>query len=347
MSISTVNYKIKQNGTDFSAELMSAIEGIYVEDEINLPTMFSIKLNMYDKNNGKWMGIDLKTFKPGDKISVLFGLDKLEPFVSGEITSLELNLCKHDVLEIRGYDLMHRLRMGTRNKVFTKKKDSEIASEIAREHGLTPTVEDTKTIYPYIFQNNQSNLEFLLERAAIMDYEVYVEDKKFYFVKSRSQKDSSLPELLYRKDFDELNLELKTLTKGSKIEVRGWNVKDKKEFGAEAKKGDEKTKMGGQQSGFELISKNLEESPIAISVENLIDKNEAKNIATAAYNSLLREFIQGEGKCFGNPLLKAGKTIKLKGIDERFSGTYYIVSTNHKIDRTGYTTIFKVRRSGI
>jgi len=347
MSISTANYKIKQNGTDFPADLFSAVEGVYVEDEINLPTMFSIKLNMCDRNNGKWRGIDLKTFKPGDKISVLIGLDKLEPVVSGEITSLELNFCKHDVLEIRGYDLMHRLRMGTRNKVFTKKKDSEIASEIAREHGLAPTVEDTKTVYPYIFQNNQSDLDFLLERAAMLDYEIYVEDKKFYFVKSRSQKDSSLPELVYRNDFDELNLELKTLTRGSEVEVRGWNVKDKKEFGADSKKGDETTKMGGQQSGFELISNNVEESPIAISLDNMIDINEAKSVAIGTYNRLLREFISGEGKCFGNPLLKAGKTVKLKGIGERFSGTYYIVSTSHKIDNTGYTTIFKVRRCGI
>ena len=70
------NYKIKLNGTDFSSELMSAVEGVTFEDEINLPAMFSIRLNMVDKNNGKWRGIDLKTFKPGDKIELLMGLDK-------------------------------------------------------------------------------------------------------------------------------------------------------------------------------------------------------------------------------------------------------------------------------
>lgn len=344
---SVANYKIKLNGTDFSDDLMSAVEGVTVEDEINLPAMFSIKLNMVDSKNGKWRGIDLKTFKPGDKIAVSIGLDKAEPIVSGEITSLELNLCSHSILEIRGYDLLHRLRMGTRNKVFTKKKDSEIASEIAKEHGLSPQVEDTKTIYPYVFQNNLSNYEFLLKRAAYLDYELYTNDKKMYFVKSRAVKAPDLPDFTYKKDYEELTLELRTLTRGSKVVVRGWDIKEKKEMEATAKKGDETTKMDGKESGFDISSKAIEESPAAVWVENLIDLSEAQSAAKAAYNSLLKEFITGQGKCYGNPLVRAGKSVKLLGIDERFSGSYYIVSTIHNIDKSGYMTTFKVKRTGI
>ncbi len=344
---SVANYKIKLNGTDFSDDLMSAVEGVTVEDEINLPAMFSIKLNMVDSKNGKWRGIDLKTFKPGDKIAVSIGLDKAEPIVSGEITSLELNLCSHSILEIRGYDLLHRLRMGTRNKVFTKKKDSEIASEIAKEHGLSPQVDDTKTIYPYVFQNNLSNYEFLLKRAAYLDYELYTDDKKMYFVKSRAVKAPDLPDFTYKKDYEELNLELRTLTRGSKVVVRGWDIKEKKEMEATAKKGDETTKMDGKESGFDISSKAIEESPAAVWVENLIDLSEAQSAAKAAYNSLLKEFITGQGKCYGNPLVRAGRSVKLLGIDERFSGSYYIVSTIHNIDKSGYMTTFKVKRTGI
>ncbi|MFZ5986677.1 MAG: phage late control D family protein [Bacillota bacterium] len=347
MSIKVANYRIKLNGSEISREFMASVEGITIEDEINLPSIFSIKLNMVDFKNGKWQGIDLKAFKPGDKVTVSVGLDKVEPMISGEITSLDLNLCEHSQLELRGYDFLHRLRMGTRNKAFIKKKDSEIVSEIAREHGLTAVVDDTKTTYPYLFQNNLSNFEFLLQRAARIDYEVYTEDKKLYFVKSRSQKAPELPELKYRIDFEQLSLELRTLTRGSEVEVRGWDVKEKKEVKGLAKKGDETTKMGGKESGFEFSAKALEKSPVAVAEDYLVDRSEAQNVALAQYNTLLREFITGEGKCWGNPLLRAGKTVKLSGIDERFSGIYYIVSTVHSIDSTGYTTTFKVKRTGI
>lgn len=347
MSTSVANYTIELNGNKLSAELRAAVEGVTLEDEINLPALFSIQMNMVNSGSGMWRGIDLTTFKPGDKVKVSLGLDKVQPIISGEITSLDLNFSEHSLLDIRGYDLLHRLRMGTRSKVFLKKKDSDIAAEIAKEHGLTPVVDDTKTVYPYIFQNNQSNYEFLLERAAILDYEVYVDDKKLYYVKSRVQKAPELPELTFKKDFERLNLELRSLTRGSKVKVRGWDVKEKKELEAEAKTGDETTKMGGKESGFELSSKALEQSPIAILAENLLDMSEAKALAAAAYNSRLRDFIAGEGMCWGNPLLRAGKTVKLQGLGDRFSGIYYIVSTVHKIDSKGYTTTFKVKRTGI
>ncbi|AEY65526.1 contractile injection system protein, VgrG/Pvc8 family [Clostridium sp. BNL1100] len=341
------NYKIKLNGSDLAADLFNAIETVTIEDEINLPALFRIQMNMVDSGNGKWRGIDLKTFKPGDKLSILMGLDKPELMISGEITSLELLVADHSLVEIRGYDMLHRLRMGTRNKVFTKKKDSDIASEIAREHGLTPQVDDTKTIYPYVFQNNISNYDFLMKRAAYLDYELYAEDKKLYFVKSRAPKAPELPDFNYKRDYEELNLELRALTKGSEVKVRGWNVKEKKEIEALAKKGDETTKMGGKESGYEITEKSIEKAPVSFWVENLIDVSEGKAAAAAAYNSLLREFITGEGKCYGNPLVRAGKSVKILGIDERFTGVYYIISTIHNIDKQGYMTKFKVKRTGI
>ncbi|MDF2520445.1 MAG: phage protein [Clostridia bacterium] len=347
MGISVANYKIKLNGTELSGDLMTSVEEVTIEDEINLPGMFCIKLNMVDYQKGKWRGIDLKVLKPGDKISISLGLDKVEPMISGEITTLDLNLGEHSYLEIRGFDLIHRLRLGTRSKTFINKKDSEIATEIAREHGLSPVVDDTKTVYPYIYQNNQSNYEFLLERAARIDYEIYTDDKTLYFVKSRAPKAPELPQFTYKKDFDQLVLELRTLTKGSKVEVRGWNPVEKKGIEAVAKKGDETTKMGGKESGFELSVKAFGETPIILPSENLVDRSEAQSVAAATYNSLLRDFITGEGRCKGNPLLKAGKTIKLAGIDERFSGTYYLVSTVHSINNNGYTTTFRVKRVGI
>ncbi len=344
---SVANYKIKLNGTDLTSDLFNAIENVTIEDEINMPAMFRIQMNMVDSNNGKWRGIDLKTFKPGDKISVSMGLDKPETMISGEITSLELLVAEHSLVEIRGYDLLHRLRMGTRNKVFTKKKDSEIASEIAREHGLSPQVDETKTVYPYVFQNNISNYDFLLKRAAYLDYELYADDKKLYFVKSRAPKAPELPDFNYKRDYEELNLELRALTKGSQVTVRGWNVKEKKEMEYVSKKGDETTKMGGKESGYDITGSTIEQSPIAYWVENLIDMSEGKVSATAAYNSLLREFISGEGKCYGNPQVRAGKSVKILGIDERFSGIYYIVSSIHNIDKSGYKTTFRVKRTGI
>ena len=79
----------------------------------------------------------------------------------------------------------------------------------------------------------------------------------------------------------------------------------------------------------------------------VIDPDDAENIAKARYNLILAEFIMGQGKCAGNPAIRAGKTIEIKGLGDRISGVYYIISTVHSIKKGVYNTSFKVRRTGI
>ncbi|QQZ60511.1 hypothetical protein JI735_29130 [Paenibacillus sonchi] len=91
MGTSVANYKVELNGSKLSAELAAAVEGVTLEDEINLPALFSIQMNMVNSGSGMWRGTDLKSIKPGDKVKLSLGLDKLQPMISGEITALDLN----------------------------------------------------------------------------------------------------------------------------------------------------------------------------------------------------------------------------------------------------------------
>ena len=69
--------------------------------------------------------------------------------------------------------------------------------------------------------------------------------------------------------------------------------------------------------------------------------------AKAALNRVATEFITGEGSCIGNPDIKAGTVVELKGVGDRFGGQYYVVSCTHNIGQRGYHTFFTVRRSDI
>jgi hypothetical protein len=122
MGTGVANYKIKLNGSPLSKEYFNSVEAVSIEDEINLPVMFNVKLNLMDNKSGNIHGIDLKAFKPGDKVSISIGLDDVAPMVSGEITSIEVNLGEHSVVELRGYDMLHRLRMAPEAKPLPRKK---------------------------------------------------------------------------------------------------------------------------------------------------------------------------------------------------------------------------------
>jgi phage protein D len=247
---------------------------------------------------------------------------------------------------IRGYDRLHRLRFGTMRRSFKNMKDSDIASVIASEISLSPEVEATSTIYPYIFQNNHSNFEFLLERAKRIGYEILIDDKTFIFRKSKENETPNIS-LEHPKDIQSFSIQIKALTEGSKVELRGWDIKGKKEISIIASIGSEKTKMAGNESGFEMTENVFNSSTVAIVDNMIIDNDDAEYIAKARYNLMLKEFIIGEGKCIGNPKIRAGKTMEIKGLGDRLSGTYYIVSTVHSIKKGVYNTSFKVRRTGI
>ncbi|MCZ7384203.1 MAG: hypothetical protein O8C63_05570 [Candidatus Methanoperedens sp.] len=344
--INIANFKLLLNGSELSGELLSAVEGVTLEDEINLPAMFTFKFNTVDFFKGDWRGVDLKTFKVGDIVKISMGIDSTVEMMTGEITALDYTFGDSSFVEVRGYDRLHRLRFGTMRRSFKDMKDSDIASKVASDASLSPDVDDTGTIQPYIFQNNQTNYEFLLERANRIGYELLVDDKKFIFRKSQEDK---TPEVTLQYGIDLLNFSarINTLTEGSKIEVRGWNVKDKEEITSTATKGSEKSKMKGKESGYEMSEKAFTASAVSVVDDLIIDSKDAENIAKAKYNLCLKEFLTGEGICGGNPKIRAGKTIEIKGLGDRLSGTYYVASTVHSISEGAYTTTFRVRRTGV
>lgn len=340
-------FTISLNGSDLPDELFQAIEKVVVEDEINLPTMFTLRFNIESYAEGDFKGIDLETFKIGDEVKILMGMDTTEEMMTGEITALEPTFGEQSFMEIRGFDRLHRLRFGTHRRSFLEMKDSDIASDIASEAGLTPQVEDTGTTHKYLFQNNQSNFGFLSMRAARLNYEIMANNKNFIFRVSQEDKEPEIS-MEYGIDLERFTATLRAITEGSEVEVRGWDVQKKEEITYTIASGSETTKMGGDESGFE-ISEALSASSIAIVDNTVVDTQDAENLGKAKYNAMIKQFISGEGRVVaGNPLVRAGKTVEILGVGERFSGIYYVNSTVHIVGvDDAYQTIFKVRRTGI
>ncbi len=74
--LNVASFKIVLNGTEISQALLLDVNEIKFEDEINLPSLFSIKFNIVDFMKGENKGIDLKTFMIGDTVKLYMGIDK-------------------------------------------------------------------------------------------------------------------------------------------------------------------------------------------------------------------------------------------------------------------------------
>lgn len=339
-------FKIEVDGREISAQTMSAVQSVRFEEDINTASMFVINIFTSDIEKGTWRFLDLEEFSLGREVKLYMGMDSIVEMMVGEITSIEPSFGEDfSFVEIRGYDRLHRLRFGRKTRTYSNMKDSDIASSIASEWGLSSKVIDSTTLHPYLFQKNQSDLEFVLDRAKRIRYEVFVNDKTLYFRPSKENDAKSLI-LEYRVDFDELNLKLSARYGGSEIKVQGWDFTKKKMIFASARKGDEISKMSAEELGTDMTESAFGSSSSVVVDENMLDTSEAEKVANARYNAHLVESVKGDGNCMGIPELRAGNTVEINGIG-RFSGIYYVVSTSHVIDNMGYNTSFKVRRAGV
>ena len=171
---------IKLEGSPIGHDVLTKLASAVVDQHVQLPGMFT--LSFFDNDLAL---LERGPFDLTKKVQISMETEGGEPFtlIEGEITALEPVFREGMIAElvVRGYDKSHRLFRGTMSKAYINKKDSDLASEIARSAGLSPDVKATSTIYEHIFRDNQSDMNFLVQRAWRIGYECYVSDGKLVF----------------------------------------------------------------------------------------------------------------------------------------------------------------------
>ncbi|MFB2971835.1 phage late control D family protein [Aerosakkonema sp. BLCC-F183] len=341
-----LNVLIKGNRLpmEANADLLS----VTVSEDLDVPAMFTLNLANWNlvKNQITWVDSDL--FDIGQLVEIQIGYgNNLKTLIVAEITGLEPEFSQtvSPTLVVRGYDLRHRLLRDCKTRSFAKMKDSDIANKIAGEKGLSCKVKDTSIKLEYVLQANQTDLEFLQQRARRIGYEVAVEGKSLHF-RSHQNNTQKILTLNRRDDLIEFSPRLSTMSQVGQIEVHSWDVKQKKALVGKAGAGDETTTMKGATSGPKNTNRAFGKASHIIINESVLSQAEAEQIAKGQYNDMALAYIMGEGICQGNPELQVGHTIEITGLGKRFSGLYYLTSVTHIYSQNlGYRTEFSVRRN--
>jgi len=347
-AVSVPLFAVSSGKSDVSPAVKADIVSVEVKEEEDIVAIAEIVLNLWDGIRQRIKEDYLTQFQLGTPIEVAVGLNQTSPIFTGEVAALEPSFGSGeggDTLRIQAFNRLHRLTFGTHQRTFQKMTDSEIASRIADEVGLTGEVEDTVTQREHVTQQNINNLVFLLQLKP-ENYEVKVEDKKLFF-RSTREPEGSVVSLAYRRGLERFTPRLRAVPEGGKVEVRGWDVKTKKLILGTAGSGDEASKMGGSKTGAEISAAAFAPATRTITDQPVIDAEDAQRIAKAWYNRQQRDFVEAEGECPGIPALRAGETIEITDIGKPFSGIYYVISATHTVGTGGYRTSFKVRRNAV
>jgi phage protein D/phage baseplate assembly protein gpV len=352
---------LKIDGQPASDSLLEDILQITVEESLHVPGMFTllIRNDYYSAREGENPWLYDNTFTIGKSIEIGFTSSNTEDtdfsaanqstLIKGEITAVEaqFNAESQAPIIIQGYDVSHRLHRGRYNRSFQNKKDSDIVSQIIGEAGITAgTIDETGGPYGfgdpvgYIFQENQTNMEFLRERAARNGFELFVQDGKLNF---RKPSGGNSLNLKWLKDITNFHVRVSSTEQVSSVEVRGWDYKNKQAIVSTKSAQTAQVVTSIEQGKGTKTSTAFNGSPKMIVVDKpVFSSKESDAIAQALFNELSGEFVQADAQAVGNPDIRPGKVISLKDMG-KYSGSYYVTETRHIFQSRVYTTEFSIR----
>ena len=253
---------------------------------------------------------------------------------------------------------MQRLFGTNKTKTFKNTTDSQLAQQIAQANHLQAQVEDTQIQYDYLIQPNQSDLEFLKQRAARIDFEILVQGTTLIFRKRSGQTQmytlvwagvqqafASGPNTLPLKSFAP---QVNALAPKSNVQHRAYDVSQKQPFVSNAGPSDQTSTMGGSQAGANIPQSAFNAPRDEVHVTSPFEsKAEGDQRAKAALNSKAMQTVTGTAETIGIPDLRAGQLVQLLGVGPRFSGQYKIDQATHSIGASGYSTSLNVTRNAI
>jgi phage protein D len=338
---------LRINGKELSQNAVSDLVSVTVLEDVNAAGMFTITLLCWDNKEMRVIWIDDDRFKEGNIVEIDMGYrDNMKTLFKGEITGLEPEFPKDESpkLTVTGYDRRHRLMGKRKSRTFLNMKDSEIANQVAADWSLTPKIADTHVTLDYVLQNNQSDFEFLQERARRIGHEMVVTDAELHF-RPRKNDGSSVLKLNREVELLDFSARLTTMGQVEEVNVQGWNAKDKKEVVAKSRIGDER-QMGGSASGPAATRRAFSGTGGTAVDTPVLNQAEADQLAQGWFGEMALAYVEGFGTCIGDPELRAGTLVEIEGLGKRFSGSYYVTSTEHSYKPSiGYRTAFSVRRN--
>ena len=325
--------------TDTPDEIAHDLQEVRIESSLHLPDVATIVLH---DPSLKW--VDDDRLEPGKTVQVFARFNQKEQKVfDGEIVEIEPEYLSETMnLSIRAFDRLHRLARGRHARSFLNVSDSDIIEKLAGEAGLKADVGNTPEVFEYVFQENETNLEFLQKRASALGFLLYVQEKKLCCKPGRGTGDPIA--LKWHETLTEFRPRLTSLEQPTEFTVRSWDPKTKKPVIGTKQKGEMRLAIGESRDGGALAQQAFHlEAPWLVTDQPVRKQSMAERMAQAVADSFSDRYVVAEGACLGNPGVVAGASVKLEAVGKRFEGTYFVTGAVHHFTvNQGYTTQFMV-----
>lgn len=293
----------------------------------------TLKFNSGNMDTQTFDESDDTLFKPGNPIRLDAGdTDKEDTLFEGSIIGVRILTGKdfrsYMVVECR--DCAYPATQGRKNRIFEKKKDSDIIQEVLKDYGSVD-VDATQYQHPTLVQYYCSDWDFALSRADACGLFVCTDGNKIK-VKKPEVGGSPVLTVTFGEDLTAFDLELTADEQFTQYEAVSWNPKEQKTVKVSA------TAPSLNKQG------DLQPKSIATGDSMLLQTDaptEEKALKQWADGQALKAGLaryQGSISFYGSAKVKPGCLIELKGLGKRFNGNLFVGSVTHTIEDNEWMT---------
>ena len=310
-----------------------ALVSAKVRLELNRIGKATLKFNAGNMDKQTFDESDDSLFKPGNTIRLdAGGTGKEETLFEGVTTGLRILTEKDSrsymVLECR--DNAYPATQGRRNRIFEKKKDSDIIGEVLKGYGSVD-VDATPYQYPTLVQYYCSDWDFALSRADANGLFVFTDGGKIK-VKKPDVGGSPVHTVTFGTDITAFDLELSADEQFTQYEAVSWSPKTQ-----QAVKVSASSPSLNQQGDLQPKSIASGDS-LLLQTDAPTDEKALKQWADGMALKAGLSRYQGSCSFYGSAKVKPGCIIELKGLGKRFNGNLFVGSVTHTIDNNEWIT---------
>jgi phage protein D len=346
------------------------IRRVEVDMREGAPNFFSVEINVHMQSEL----VMVDCFKPGMEIEIALGRGEEGLICRGEVSYVEPRLGNREhVVVLSGYDKSHRLTRGTESRTWASSdawtQDQQfdqfikdvITKSQGREgqvsHGLSADVDSITAKVEYFAQYESNDWQVLqgLGLATGLARDPKDFDTAGKISVKRVDPTASPVVTICREKSDpagsplaeEAKFRLSVVRQLKKVEVRGWDHKQKQAIKGEAT---DLTSAFEGDTGIAMAAQNLyggsaSGSTLTITDSPVSSKDEADQLAQAILDQLGMEFMRGEVTVQGDARLTPGDIVELKGYGTRYSGNWLITGVLHEHLEGQYKSYLELARN--
>jgi uncharacterized protein involved in type VI secretion and phage assembly len=340
-SVTVPLYRILVNGTEIDPVEANAVHDIKITDWLRLPDVCTLAVGYQAKSEGNpFQPLDDSKFEVGAELEVKLGSTEertTTTIFKGEIVTVEPDFQAGGVaMVVRAYDKSHRMMRARKQRTFKNQTISDIVKKVGQEYGFSVSTSASGGPLDFVLQHNETDWDFVWRLARRVGFEFLVVDSTKAEFKPPSLSDEV--ELSYPEDLHSFRPRVTSVQQVEKVNVRGFDLKAKKQVVSTKTSPNQLTEAGITRKD---VMKKFSGDQLEISGQSFSSKDEADKIAQSMLDQLANAYLAAEGSCHGNPKIKAGTKLKIKGVGKDFSGTYRVAKAQHLLGTAGgYTTEF-------